>query len=949
MPEVPPAPNVDYDQILRDLLTNRESRDLGPEQALAQLCKTLATTLDAHQAGLWTLNKATGALDAKFYWDRDTCDAENGVDLPNGTTDRPFSEVDQDQIVAIADIRTDPRWAASSPHAMSSTELRAVLECPLRTPAGPAGVVSIGYRGAPRKWTAEDISFAAAVAGLISLAIERHDLIVAEKVARDHEHRLKVYTDLATDWFWETDSDFRFQRLHGKQARDGQIPKDYLGHKLWDIPILTPLAGTWDALKKRVDQRKRIFDFVVSASDGIGDRHYAEIAGLPKFNAAGEFEGYWGTAKDVTRRTQHELDLAESQTRYKTAARLVKLASWTWDKVEDRCSYCSPELAEMFGVTVDEFLRRSTSWEKDLDWYHPDDRERYAQASESATATQSGYDIIARVVLDDGTIRTVHETTEPVFDSSGAFVATMGVLLDITDKVELQDRLMIQEDRLKNIIDNIPGAAYRAKYDATFTNVYHSSGYLTHFVDPNTPPVKWQQDRNFPTLDIPAADRDRVEKSLRRAVLLNQCYSVEYPVTLRDGSQRWVSDRGRPVETSDGEIELEGIMLDATEKHAAQDALAHAQKLEAVGKLTGGIAHDFNNLLAVILGNLELLRDETEKPGQIDLIDAGIEAVRRGADLTRNMLAFARKSPLKLEVLDLNSLAGKTKNWIGRTLPANILVETSLLAGLWKIEADASATQSAILNLVLNARDAMPNGGKMTIETSNVRIDEEYIENRFEDMEPGRYVMLAVSDNGHGIPKDIVDDIFEPFFTTKPPGSGSGLGLSMILGFMKQSGGSVRVYSEPGVGTTFKLFFKALHSDTLISDVPNAGLPLAQGAARILLVEDNTGVLAVLRSTLTRAGYDIKAASSGDLARDIFEADPDFDLLLTDIVMPGALQGTALAKALREIRPDLKVIFMSGYASEATVHGNGLRPEDIRLMKPIGRTVLFQAIEKALG
>ncbi|CAN0586740.1 unnamed protein product, partial [Ectocarpus sp. 12 AP-2014] len=203
------------------------------------------------------------------------------------------------------------------------------------------------------------------------------------------------------------------------------------------------------------------------------------------------------------------------------------------------------------------------------------------------------------------------------------------------------------------------------------------------------------------------------------------------------------------------------------------------------------IAHDFNNLLAVILGNLELLRDETEKPGQIDLIDAGIEAVRRGADLTRNMLAFARKSPLKLEVLDLNSLAGKTKNWIGRTLPANILVETSLLAGLWKIEADASATQSAILNLVLNARDAMPNGGKMTIETSNVRIDEEYIENRFEDMEPGRYVMLAVSDNGHGIPKDIVDDIFEPFFTTKPPGSGSGLGLSMILGFMKQSGGSV--------------------------------------------------------------------------------------------------------------------------------------------------------------
>jgi CheY-like chemotaxis protein len=306
---------------------------------------------------------------------------------------------------------------------------------------------------------------------------------------------------------------------------------------------------------------------------------------------------------------------------------------------------------------------------------------------------------------------------------------------------------------------------------------------------------------------------------------------------------------------------------------------------------------------------------------------------------------------LNYAVLDLNEIAGKAKTWIGRTLPENIVVETSLLGGLWKVETDAGSTESAILNLILNARDAMPKGGDLTIETSNVRIDDHYIDSRYEDIVPGRYVMLAVSDTGSGISDEDLNRIFEPFYTTKPPGSGSGLGLSMIMGFMKQSGGSVRVYSEVGVGSTFKLFFRALTNEEVKRSIParEVALPHHKGRARILLVEDEQGVLDVLKTTLTGAGYDIQIARSGDEARDIYEEDSNFDLLLTDIVMPGVLQGTTLAKSLREKHPELRVIFMSGYASEATVHGNGLRPEDIRLMKPIGRADLFRAIEKALG
>ncbi len=397
-------------------------------------------------------------------------------------------------------------------------------------------------------------------------------------------------------------------------------------------------------------------------------------------------------------------------------------------------------------------------------------------------------------------------------------------------------------------------------------------------------------------------------------------------------------------------VEISARKAEIKERAKIQEQLAVSQKLEAVGKLTGGVAHDFNNLLAVTLGNLELLRDEIDDEQHKQLIEKGIAATLRGSDLTRNMLAFARKASLEPSPIDINLVVQETKNWISRTLPATISVNTSLLDGLWLVEADPSATESALLNLILNAQDAMPNGGKLTIETANIIIDKNYIDARQEELPPGRYVMLAVSDTGEGIPPEIVPDIFEPFFSTKAPGGNSGLGLSMVHGFMRQSNGTVQVYSEPGIGTTFKLFFKVAASSSEADARPEAEPETTNHTARrILLAEDNASVLEVLIQTLQKAGYVVTAAPSGDAAKEIFEADPHFDLLITDIVMPGRLLGTGLAAELRSLAPDLPVIFMSGYASEAAVHGNGLRPEDIRLMKPVQRTDLFAAIQKALG
>lgn len=451
--------------------------------------------------------------------------------------------------------------------------------------------------------------------------------------------------------------------------------------------------------------------------------------------------------------------------------------------------------------------------------------------------------------------------------------------------------------------------------------------------------------------------RVEVEKKLVSSMETMSPLNIRLSTTSVSGEEKWLQMSGQPSEHDSGGTMWHFLLLDVSREMAAeQDAkhkaelLQQSERQKSIGQLTGGVAHDFNNLLAVTLGNLELLRDNKNDDQDIALIDNAINAVMRGSDLTKNMLAYSRQAPLEPKVLDLNELIRDSKNWFERTIPANIDIDTSFLANLWKIDADESSTVSAVLNLVVNARDAMPDGGKIMMETSNVRIEEDYIDERGEDIAPGRYVLLAISDTGVGLEPETLERIFEPFFTTKEPGSGTGLGLPMILGFMKQTGGTVRVYSEPGTGTTFKLYFPAYFGENVPVSIKGDTLkPSKSLGARILLVEDEVMLLENLETVLKKEGYQVETAKNGDEAALIFEADTRFDLVVTDIVMPGQLQGTTLSHKLREIRYDIPFVFMSGYAREAAVHGNGLRPEDIRLMKPIRRPELIKAIEQAIG
>ncbi|MDB5438317.1 MAG: histidine kinase, partial [Caulobacteraceae bacterium] len=377
------------------------------------------------------------------------------------------------------------------------------------------------------------------------------------------------------------------------------------------------------------------------------------------------------------------------------------------------------------------------------------------------------------------------------------------------------------------------------------------------------------------------------------------------------------------------------IAREVAERSKTEEALRQAQKMEAVGQLTGGVAHDFNNLLTVIIGGLDTIK--RSKPGDEIRIkraaDMALQGAQRAAGLTNRLLAFSRRQPLKPEPTDLNIVMRNMTELLHRTLGEAVELEGILAPRLWSVEVDPNQLESAILNLALNARDAMPEGGKLTIETSNTALDEGY---RAIDTEviPGQYVVVCVSDSGSGMDPATLAKVFEPFFTTKEVGKGTGLGLSMVYGFVKQSGGHVTIYSEPGHGSTVKLYFPRYLGEARVGQVSETALaPLGHGDEVILVVEDNHDVRAYSVMILGELGYQVLEASDADLALEIITSDQPIDLLFTDVVLPGK-SGRELADLARVVRPGLKVLFTTGYSRNAIVHHGRLDPGVQLLSKP---------------
>lgn len=573
---------------------------------------------------------------------------------------------------------------------------------------------------------------------------------------------------------------------------------------------------------------------------------------------------------------------------------------------------------------------------------HPGDLADHDALLSQSITTRSPYLIEVRLRRADQSFAWVRARGFWVSSDDGERQFLLGVLDDITAVRDAHERARRSEAQFRTFLDNCPVAVYMK--DAEHRHVY-GNRRAARIVG-----VPLERFIGCTVDDIADAETARAVRAVDDRVLKHG-EVVNWSGTLRneDGGARYILDKKFPiVDVETGAPMLGGFGIDITRERLAQEAAARAQRLDALGKLVGGISHDFNNLLAVVVGNADMLAEEALRPDARAFVEAIRAAAQTGAGLTRQLLAFSRQAPMKTVTVDIGRLVSEMERMLRRALNERIQIETVTGGGLWPIQADPAMVESAILNLGLNAQDAMPDGGRLTIETRNMRLDHDYVAARGEPARPGRYVMLAVTDTGTGMTPEVLERAFEPFFTTRGEAGGSGMGLAMVHGFMNQIGGTARIYSEVDVGTSVKLYFPA--SDADLPDRVAAVTPgRPTGSHSVLLVEDQAEVRDTLRQQLERLGYRVTAAQSGDQALAIFLAGNHFDVVLTDIVMPGELQGPMLARRLRGLRADLPVVFMSGYPAEAAVNGNGLRPEDENLMKPVGQRELVAALQRALG
>lgn len=421
------------------------------------------------------------------------------------------------------------------------------------------------------------------------------------------------------------------------------------------------------------------------------------------------------------------------------------------------------------------------------------------------------------------------------------------------------------------------------------------------------------------------------------------------------GMGRSMEARQRAIEELEAaNTALQHRMQDLESARAAQAEtevqLRQSQKLEVVGQLTGGVAHDFNNLLTVILGNAELLSERLQDRDDLRrLAEMTMTAAERGSELTSRLLAFSRKQPLEPRVLNVGEQIGVSlEALLRRTLPETITLRIERAENLWLAEIDPNQLESALLNIVLNARDAMPDGGLIGIRIENADLDSTFMPDE-PDLQPGPYVLISVTDTGLGMSSEILARVFEPFFTTKDVGRGSGLGLSMVYGFVKQSGGHVRIRSVPGQGTTVTLCFPKSRQDAAEAAPSGPARPVSGGRETILVVEDDDRVRQHVRATLAGLGYRVVEAADGPGALEILRENRDVDLLFTDIVLPGGMNGRVLADAAKALRSDLKVLFTSGYSEDTIVHQGRLDPEVELLGKPYRRSQLAAKLRKVLG
>ncbi len=552
----------------------------------------------------------------------------------------------------------------------------------------------------------------------------------------------------------------------------------------------------------------------------------------------------------------------------------------------------------------------------------------------------TGAAMVREVHFTDLGAEWTHEIKFPIRDAAGQITHVGGIAVDISDRKRAELALSESEARLLRAQKQARLAYWTEELKSQEIQWSKGSGWVFGRPDSDLPPYE----AKFIELVHPD-DRERIRRNYDRVRNGLDNYSIEYRLLHPDGTIVWVQELGKVEQDSSGRrVTFDGTLQDITERRALEEQLQQAQKMEAIGQLTGGIAHDFNNLLAIILGNLDLINEQKELAFSMRRrIETAIRAGMRAADLTHRLLAFARRQALMPKLTEINELIRSMVPLLQRPLGPKIATTFMLDPNTWTAEIDQSQLEMALLNLTLNARDAMPDGGSLTISTGNATTTQRQVL-AGNGQPAGDYVVISVTDTGTGMPDEVKARAFDPFFTTKGVGKGTGLGLSMVYGFVKQSGGHVQIESRVGEGTRVSLYLARATAATAAEEAIN-DQPLSSGQQEIvLLVEDEADVRVLAEAYLELFGYTVISAADGATAMAALAANPRIDLLLSDIILPGALDGIAIAAHVRATRPEIRIVYMSGYAPDPEM----LLPGTELIKKPFLRAQLSRVVRAAL-
>jgi two-component system cell cycle sensor histidine kinase/response regulator CckA len=628
----------------------------------------------------------------------------------------------------------------------------------------------------------------------------------------------------------------------------------------------------------------------------------------------------------------------ESERRLRDIVQTLDAIVWEADATTLQFTFVSQRAEDFLGYPIGQWTSEPDFW---ADHIHPEDRAKTLAYCRREAEAGRDYEVEYRMKAADGRVTWLRDIVRLVRDASETVTCLRGVTVDINERRRAQEAVLASETKYRTLFEGVPVGVYRTTPDGKvleanpalaqmlgYENVGGTLAINTDdvYVDPEAH-KKWQA-----RMDEAGLVRD-FETQARR----------------RDGTLIWLRDSARVVRDAHSNVlYYEGILEDVTERKQLEEQLRQSQKMEAVGRLAGGVAHDFNNLLTIISGYSDLLLDT---PPLQERSRAHVEEIKkagnRAATLTRQLLAFSRSQVLAPQVLDLNAVVTNVDKMLRRLIGEDVDLVTILGEKLGSVRADPGQIEQVIMNLAVNARDAMPQGGKLTIETSNVALDAAYARTHMTVM-PGEYIMLAVSDTGIGMDAQTQAHIFEPFFTTKEKGKGTGLGLATVYGIIKQSGGYIWVYSEPGLGATFKVYLPRVERPSGEVGQGTAAESPAKGHETILLVEDEPALRAMVRNVLESKGYKVLEARHGEDALMVSELHRGpIDLLLTDVVMPG-MSGRELAEHLVSADKNTKVLYMSGYTDDAIVHHGVLGSDMAFLQKPFSPDSVVRKVREVL-